>query len=104
MTPVSEALPFFARHWPEARVISDPERSLYRSFEFGEGTLPQIAGPGVWLAFAGALLSGHGVGMPKGDVKQMAGAVLVADGKVVWQHRYRNSSDHPDFPALGVRG
>lgn len=100
MSPVTEAAPFFAKHWPEARVISDPEQHFYKSFGIGQGSLGQIVGTGVWFAGLRALVSGHGIGIPRGDVKQMSGAVLVKDGYLAWQHHYRNSSDHPDFEAL----
>jgi hypothetical protein len=96
-----EAARFFADLWPEARVICDPGRELYRGFGLGEGSLGQLIGPSVWGAGLRALLGGHVAGLPGREVRQLSGAVLVEDGRVVWRHEARHAGDLPDFRAVG---
>ncbi|MCB9871695.1 MAG: hypothetical protein H6837_17710 [Planctomycetes bacterium] len=95
------AAQLFPELWPEARVVCDEAKVLYTAFGVTRGGLGQVLGPRVWLAGARALLAGHGVGRPSGDVWQMSGAFLVRAGRVLRVHRYAHSADHPDFDAFG---
>ncbi len=84
-----------------ARVVSDPNRTLYRSFSLPRGTWRQLFGPRVWrTGFVEAILRGHGVGQLDGDGFQMPGAFLIAEGKIVKQSTGETAADLPDFVAL----
>jgi hypothetical protein len=97
---VEQGREFFARFWPRARAISDPERSLYRAFGVESGTVAQLFHPGVLVAGLKSTLGGTLPGIPTADVRQMPGWVLVRRGAVVWQHRPRHAGDHPDLDWL----
>lgn len=94
---VAEGEAFFARFWPDARAISDPERRLYQGFGVDMGTPVQLFHPGVFVAGIRSTLGGTLPGTPSADVRQMPGWVLVRDGAVVWRHRPRHAGDHPDL-------
>lgn len=91
---------FFARRWPEARVVADPEKVVFEAFGRRRGSLLQLLGPRVVLRACGALLRGHGVGRPVGDPTVMPGTFVVKGAHVLWAHPTRDVSDHPDFAAL----
>lgn len=97
---LDDAASFFDQRWPEVRVICDPQRIVYGQFGLDRGKPLQVMGPGVWWSGLRALLKGHGIGAPKGDLLQMSGAFLIQDREVVWSHEYRHSGDHPDFTSL----
>lgn len=94
---VEDGHDFFARFWPAARAISDPERKLYRGFGVEMGTPAQLFHPGVLVAGIKSTLGGTLPGVPSADVRQMPGWTLVRDGAVVWRHRPRHAGDHPDL-------
>lgn len=97
---VGEGDRFFAKFWPDAIAIADPDLVLYGAFGLGRGTLGQVIGPRAILAAGRALLRGNLVGKPVGDVKVMPGAFLIRDGAVAWSHDYAHSGDRPDFASL----
>jgi hypothetical protein len=97
---VEEGDRFFAKFWPDAIAIADPERVLYTAFGLGPGTVGQVIGPRALLAAGRALLRGNLVGKPVGDVKVMPGAFLVEDKAIAWSHDYAHSGDRPDFASL----
>lgn len=79
--------------------ISDPERQLYAAFELGRGSLWSILGPAIWVRGAQSF-GGHGAGKVQGDVFQMPGAFVIADGKIVKAFRHQTSADRPDYTAM----
>ncbi len=84
---------FFARRWPEARAVSDPDKELYAAFGLGKGKLRQFLGPAIWGTGLRALLDGHGIGIPVGDPAMMSGNFLVVDGAIPWSHVHANSGE-----------
>jgi hypothetical protein len=59
-------------------------------------------GPKLWLRGARALLKGHSLAKPRGDVRQMPGAFLVRRGEIVRAHYAEHSADHPDLAELAT--
>jgi hypothetical protein len=94
---VEDGREFFARLWPRARGISDPDRKLYRGFGVEMGTPLQLFHPGVLVAGIKSTLGGTLPGVPSADVRQMPGWLLVRNGAVVWRHRPAHAGDHPDL-------
>ena len=94
---VEQGREFFARFWPEATAVSDPERVLYRGFGVEPGGAAQLFHPGVLVAGIRSTLGGTLPGAPTADVRQMPGWVLVRGGAVVWRHKPRHAGDHPDL-------
>ena len=81
---------FFAKRWPGALALSDPQKHLYAAFGLQRGRLGQFAGPrAVWAALKG-LVGGHGVGKPQGDPLMMSGRFLIHERSIVW----RDLHDH----------
>ena len=98
---VEQSRAFFAERWPEARAVADPRRRFYNAFGIGRGSLLQLASPGVLTAGARAVAKGHVQGQTIGDTAQMPGLLLVQEGCIVWQHRFRHAGDHPDLSQIG---
>ena len=99
---VEQSRLFFAERWPEARAIADPRRRFYNAFGIRRGSLTQlVASPGVILAGARAMAKGNIQGQTVGDTAQMPGLMLVQEGCIVWQHRFRHAGDHPDWGQIG---
>lgn len=85
----------------DSHQISDPENKLYGQFELGKAKLWDLFGPHTWWpGFKATLLQGHGVGKVVGDIKQLTGAFLIRDGKVVKAFRQTYSSDRPDYASM----
>jgi hypothetical protein len=97
---VEEGGDFFAKLWPEARAIANPDRDLYAAFGIERGHSQQLLSAGVIACGIRATLKGNFNGRPQGDPRLMPGLFLVADDTIVWHHDYRHAGDHPDFAAL----
>ena len=97
---VEEGDAFFAKLWPAARAIANPDRDLYTTFGIERGNGEQLLSPGVIACGIRATLKGNFNGRPQGDSRLMPGLFLVAGDTIVWHHDYRHAGDHPDFAAL----
>jgi hypothetical protein len=100
---LEEGEAFFAKRWPAAAAVADPERRLFEAFSLGRGSLGQLLGPRVLASGLRATLRGNLSGKPVGDVRQMPGAFVVHKGRVLWSHASRHAGDQPDYrriPAL----
>ena len=80
--------------------IADPHCGLYRAFGLGKGGLWELFGPRVWWLGFVSIFKGCGVGHLAGDGRQMPGAFLFHDGRVVVSQRARSASDLPDLAGL----
>lgn len=100
MGTVDDGATFFAKTWPEARAVSDPNLELYRVFGLGRGNLMEVMGPGPTTCTFRAIAKGHAPGKPIGDPWQMPGLFLVRGQQVLWSHDFAHIGDHPDFAAL----
>ena len=98
-----EGTDFFARFWPAARAIADPDFALYRAFGIERGGGAQLLSPGVIACGIRATLKGNFNGRPQGDPRQMPGLFLVAGTRILWHHDYRHAGDHPDFATIPAR-
>lgn len=93
---------FFARYGLEdLHRFSDPNCTLYRSYQLGRGRLGQLFGPAVWWrGFKASILAGHGIGKLKGDGFQLGGAFVVRDNRIVQSFRHQSSADRPSYCEL----
>ena len=82
--------------------ISDSDRRLYQAFGLKRGTVGQVMGPRTWWRGFKAAIAGHRVGKPVGDIYQMSGAFLVADGTIVRRFESKHSGDLPDYVQLAT--
>ncbi len=79
--------------------ISDPQRRLYQAFGLIRGSVSQVVGFAVWWQGFKAIFK-HGLGMPQGDVRQLPGAFLIEDGKILRACRNENSAELPDYESV----
>lgn len=91
---------FEQRGMSDVSRISDPEQKLYQAFELQRGSMWQVAGPGIWWRALKTILSGNVFGAPAGDIRQLPGAFLVQDGRILKAFRGLTSSDRPDYGEL----
>ncbi|MFM8289558.1 MAG: SelL-related redox protein [Planctomycetaceae bacterium] len=84
--------------------VCDTQQRLYEAFGLGRGEVTRVAGPAVWWRGLKAILEGHMVGVPRGDVTQMPGAFVVSQGEIVAAFRHATSADRPDYCELARSG
>lgn len=84
--------------------IHDEDQTLYRAFGLGQGSWWQLAGPKVWWRSADAVLAGHPLGSPAGDVRQMPGIFLLDKCEVVRSFRHTSAGDRPLYEAFVREG
>jgi hypothetical protein len=88
---------FFADFDPGARAVADPDRVLYAAFGLERGRGAQLVSPAVFAAGLRAVAKGTLIGLPVGDVLQLSGEFVVADGAILWSHRAEHTGDHPSL-------
>lgn len=97
MGPPKESGAFLKKFELPFPMICDPDRKLYEAYGLKRmGTLGFLS-PSLALKSLGALAGGNLVGMPEGDVKQLAGVFIIdTSGHVRFRHL---SADPSDFPS-----
>ncbi|HWH15395.1 MAG TPA: AhpC/TSA family protein [Miltoncostaeaceae bacterium] len=93
----SDAVRRLAALWPDAPTVADPDGALHRAAGVERGSPAQVLGPRAAVCALRALRAGARPGRPVGDTRTLPVALLVVDGRVVWEHRGRHSGDHPDW-------
>ena len=97
MAPPKESKEFLERFEIPFPMICDPERRLYDSYGLKKMGVLGFLSPSLALKSLSALAGGNLVGMPEGDVKQLAGIFIVDNsGHVRFRHL---SADPADFPS-----
>jgi len=85
--------------------IGDPERRLYAAFGLKRGGWRQLAGwKALWRGVQAGLFAGHGLGRPRGDVRQMPGIFFLNRGAVALSWRHRTAADRPDYERFADAG
>lgn len=80
--------------WP---MICDPERQLYRNFGLRTATPLELLSPFVALKAVTAMVQGHSVGLPVGDIRQLPGVFIIdTTGRIVYRYVGKDPADHPD--------
>src|SRR5690606_27171494 len=102
MSPPEEADRWFARYGIADLVrISDPAKRLYRQFHLHDAPLRELLHPRVWWPwFRTAVLAGHGAGPVGPNWRQLTGAFVIHQGRILAGVRHRNSAERPDLDAL----
>lgn len=81
---------------PEFSMVCDPDRRLYRAYQLKQTGLFQLASPSLFAKGVKAIVSGHGMGSPQGDVFQLPGVFIIdTNGRVRFSHHSRDPADHP---------
>ncbi len=93
-----------ARHGlVDAHHFSDPEGRLYRAFGIGHAGPGFLLDPRLWARGLAALVSGHGLGVPRGDVHRLAGVFLLHKGQVVRGRPLATVYERPDYLTLAEK-
>lgn len=94
----AQAAPFFAGYGlGDLPRFSDPKRTLYQAFGLKRLAFREFFTPRFWLKGVQQTRR-NGMGLPVGDVLQLAGAFVVFQGKIVQAVRPPRSSDLPELP------
>jgi len=97
----SESEEFAAKFNVPFPIISDPQKKLYRKFRLKQMSTLGFFSPSVALKGVAAIVGGHGIGIPQGDVRQLAGVFIInAAGQIVFSHFSINPADHPDAETI----
>jgi hypothetical protein len=97
MASESQAAVFFARFdLGDVPRFSDPKKQLYRAFGLGKMPIWELLRTRFWTRGI-AMTKKSGIGLPIGDVFQLAGAFVVFQGRVVQAFRTRLYSEIPEI-------
>jgi peroxiredoxin len=82
--------------------FSDPDGRLYESFGLVRAELRQYLNAESILRMLGALVRGHFIGFPAGDIERLPGVFLIDRGKMRRAFRHKLVSDRPDYLSLAT--
>ena len=91
---------FFAKHFPNAPHISDPQMQLYQLFGIRKLAGIHLLNPK--MIFKGILLTlkGYFNRYKEGNIMMLSGTFLFHNGKLVWEHRAKYAGDSPRLDRL----
>jgi alkyl hydroperoxide reductase subunit AhpC len=101
MSTPSESAEFAAKFNVPFPIVADPQKKLYRKFKLKQMSTLGFFSPSVALKGVAAIVGGHGIGIPQGDVRQLAGVFIInTAGQIVFSHFSSNPADHPDAETI----
>jgi peroxiredoxin len=82
-------------------MIADPQKRLFKAFHLKQTSLGGLLSVGMAVKGLSAMARGHGIGIPKGDVRQLPGVFIIdSGGRIQFSHFARDPADHPDPETL----
>ena len=82
-------------------MIADPEKALFKAFHLKQASATALLSPGMAVKGVAALLKGYGIGIPKGDVRQLPGVFIIdTEGRIRYSYFAEGPADHPEPDAL----
>jgi peroxiredoxin len=82
-------------------MVCDPQKRLYEAFDLGRVSLLEALKPAIAVKGMVAMAKGHAIGVPIGDVRQLAGVFIIdTGGEIVYSHFSRDPADHPSAREL----
>ena len=82
-------------------VLADPERSIYRRFDLGRGSVGQIWSPGTLRLYGRLLRRGRRLRRPTEDTRQLGGDFVIdGAGRLAAGFWPRSPDDRPPVDAL----
>ena len=97
----AESAEFASRYDVPFSIVADPEKKLYRKFDLKQMSTLGFFSPSVVLKGVSAIVGGHGIGMPQGDVRQLPGVFVInTAGEIVFSHFSGHPADHPDVKTI----
>jgi len=93
---VEETAAFKAQWNVPFPMVADPEKQLFKAFQLKQATSKALLSVGMAMKGLAALSKGHGIGIPKGDVRQLPGVFIIdTDGRIRFSHFAKDPADHP---------
>ncbi len=97
----SQSAEFEAKFHVDFPIVADPQKELYRKFGLKQMTTSGFFSLRVALKGVAAIVDGYGIGLPQGDIRQLAGVFVIdTAGKIVFSHYSSNPADHPDVKTI----
>jgi len=97
----SESAEFAEKFKVPFPIVADPQKKLYRRFELKQMSTLGFFSPSLALKGVAAIVGGHSIGMPQGDVRQLPGVFIInTTGDIVYSHFSSNPADHPDAKSI----
>ena len=82
-------------------MISDPDRLLYQAFGLNQISTLELLSLSVAIKGILAIVRGHTIGIPVGDVRQLPGVFIInTDGQIVYSYFAKDPSDHPNLDTI----
>jgi len=82
-------------------MASDPQRRVYKAFALKRLSPLGFLSPTLAVKGLAAMSKGHALGLPQGDIRQLAGVFIIdRQGVIIFHHEGRDPSDHPEASAL----
>mgnify|MGYP002063541227 CR=1 FL=1 len=98
---VEETAAFKAQFHVPFPMIADPEKQLFKAFQLKQATPKALLSVGMAMKGLAAMAKGHGIGIPKGDVRQLPGVFIIdKGGRIRFSHFAKDPADHPAADAL----
>ena len=77
-------------------MIADPEKRLFEAFRLKKASAGALLSAKMVFRGVAAMAKGHGIGAPKGDVRQLPGVFIIGtDGRILFSHHASGPADHP---------
>ena len=77
-------------------MIADPEKRLFEAFRLKRASAGSLLSAGMVAKGLKAVAKGHGLGVPRGDVRQLPGVFIIdAKGGIRFSHHAKGPADHP---------
>jgi peroxiredoxin len=98
---VEETAAFKQRFEVPFPMIADPDRELFEAFRLKRASTGALLSTGMMARGLKAMAKGHGIGVPKGDVRQLPGVFIIdTDGRIQFSHHASGPADHPQPESL----
>ncbi len=98
MGPPNESEEFLKKFALPFEMVCDPDRKLYEAYGLKRMGALDFLSPSLALKGLSAMAKGNLVGLPEGDVKQLAGVFIIdTSGHIQYRHL---SADPADFPPV----
>jgi len=93
----AETAAFKERYGIPFPMIADPGKALFKAFHLKQASATALLSPGMAVKGVSALLKGYGIGIPKGDVRQLPGVFIIdTEGRVRYSYFAEGPADHPE--------
>jgi peroxiredoxin len=77
-------------------MIADPEKRLFEAFRLKQASTGALLSAKMVFRGVTAMVKGHGIGAPQGDVRQLPGVFIIGtDGRILFSHHASGPADHP---------